>query len=127
MSLGRGVLRRRFRDCSEPNRICLRRGAASMAWRHPFDGKLSPDGMVGAPFLRRLNTGSLAMTEHKFKIGQLVYFHPRKGPGLPLFAPEGPYKVLKRLSAAAGEFQYVIRCTNASHDCVARESELRGA
>jgi hypothetical protein len=66
------------------------------------------------------------MTEHKFKIGQLVYFHPRKGPGLPLFAPEGPYKVLKRLPAAAGEFQYVIRSANASHDCVARESELRG-
>jgi hypothetical protein len=65
------------------------------------------------------------MTEHKFKIGQLVYFHPRKGPGLPL--PEGPYKVLKRLPAAAGEFQYVIRSANASHDCVARESELRGA
>jgi hypothetical protein len=67
----------------------------------------------------------LAMTEHKFKIGQVVYFHPRKKPGLPLFVPRGSYKVLKRLPLAEGEFQYVIRSTNASHDRVVRESELR--
>jgi hypothetical protein len=66
------------------------------------------------------------MAEHKFKIGQLVYFQPRKGPSLPVFVSEGPYKVLKRLPATAGELQYVIRSTMASHDCVARESELRG-
>jgi hypothetical protein len=67
------------------------------------------------------------MTEHKFKIGQLVYFHPRKGPGMPLFVPEGAYKVLKRLPAVNGQFKYVIRSTNVSHERVVRESELRGA
>jgi hypothetical protein len=67
------------------------------------------------------------MTEHKFKIGQLVNFNPRKGPGAPLFVPQGPYKVLQRLPAANGQFQYVIRCTNASHERVARESELNPA
>jgi hypothetical protein len=50
--------------------------------------------------------GSFTMAEHKFKIGQLVYFHPRKGPGSPLFVPQGPYKILQRLTAANGQFQY---------------------
>jgi hypothetical protein len=67
------------------------------------------------------------MTEHKFKIGQLVYFHPRKGPGMLLFVPEGAYKVLKRLPAVSGQLKYVIRSTNVSHERVVRESELRGA
>ena len=67
------------------------------------------------------------MTEHKFKIGQLVYFHPRKGRGMPLFVLEGAFKVLKRLPAAAGQFKYVIRSANVSHERVVRESELRGA
>ena len=57
--------------------------------------------------------------EHKFKIGQLVYFHPK--------TPEGPYKVLKRLPAANGEYQYVIRSTDGSHERVVRESELSPA
>jgi len=57
------------------------------------------------------------MTEHKFKIGQLVYYSKVSG---------GPYKVLKRLPAADGEYQYVIRSTDGSHDRVVRESELSG-
>ena len=59
------------------------------------------------------------MTEHKFKIGQLVYY-PKASGG------SGSYKVLKRLPAADGEYQYVIRCTDGSHERVVRESELSG-
>ena len=43
------------------------------------------------------------MTEHKFKIGQLVHYSKASG---------GSYKVLKRLPAADGEYQYVIRSTD---------------
>ena len=58
------------------------------------------------------------MTEHKFKIGQLVYYPKSSG---------GPYTVLKRLPAANGEYQYVIRSTDGSHERVVREGELSPA
>src|SRR5579872_5384002 len=38
------------------------------------------------------NQRLLAMTEHKFKIGQVVYFHPKKSK-LPSHAPSGPYQI----------------------------------
>jgi hypothetical protein len=95
-----------------------------MAWRHPFDGKLSPDGIVGAPFLRRLNAGSLAMAERKFKIGQRVYIHSRSRP--PLFAPRGPYKIIDRLPAAERGFEYLIRSEDGLDEHVVREGELGG-
>jgi len=44
------------------------------------------------------------MTGHKYKIGQIVYLDAKKF-YLPLGVPRGPYKVLKRLPAANGEFQ----------------------
>ena len=62
------------------------------------------------------------VTEYKFKIWQLVYFHP-KGPGQ-LRAP-GPYQITKRLPAREdGEFQYQIGSAVENHNRVARESEL---
>jgi len=63
------------------------------------------------------------MAEHKFKIGQLVYFHPQRS-RLVADAPAGPYQITRRLPAAEGEFQYVIRSTNEDHERVAKESEL---
>jgi hypothetical protein len=42
------------------------------------------------------------MAEYKFKIGQLVYIHPK-----PLLAP--PYKIIDRLQAPKLGFQYLIR------------------
>ena len=60
---------------------------------------------------------------HRFKIGQLVYYHPKKAAwsrhkGLPW-----PY--LRLLPATEdGEFQYEIKSTLEEHDRVARESEL---
>jgi hypothetical protein len=63
------------------------------------------------------------MSEHKFKIGQLVYFHP-KGVGR-VDAVPGPYQIARRLPAAEdGEFQYEIRSGYEDHSRVARESEL---
>jgi len=74
----------------------------------------------------RLDSG---VTEHKFKIGQLVYFHP-KGAVRPQFdaVPPGPYKITRRLPAAEdGECQYEIRNTLEEYNRVARESELTRA
>ena len=63
------------------------------------------------------------MTEYKFRIGQLVYFHPKVRPQLDVVP--GPYLITRRLPAAEdGEFQYEIRNTL---NRVARESELTRA
>ena len=68
------------------------------------------------------------MTEHKFKIGQLVYFHPKGAVRPPHVAVPGPYQITKRLPAAEdGEFQYEIRNTLEEYNRVARESELMRA
>ena len=62
------------------------------------------------------------VTEHKFKIGQLVYFHPKVRPQLDVVP--GPYLITKRLPATEdGECQYEIRNTLV-YNRVARESEL---
>ncbi len=56
------------------------------------------------------------MAEYKFKIGEVVYFRPKRST-LPS-APPGRYQIIRRLPATEGEFQYVIRSadeiTNAS-------------
>ena len=64
------------------------------------------------------------MIEHKFKIGQLVYFLPKRcSPGRTRHP--GPYQITKRLPAGKdGEFRYEIRSTFEEYDRVARESEL---
>jgi len=63
------------------------------------------------------------MAEHKFKIGQVVYFRPKASSG-PLSASRGTYQITRRLPAAEGEFQYVIRSANEDHERFAKESEL---
>jgi len=72
---------------------------------------------------KSVRVSSLAVTEHKFKIGQVVYLRPKTS-SLPLSASSGPYQIIKRLPATEGEFQYVIRSANEDHQRVARESEL---
>ena len=68
------------------------------------------------------------VTEHKFKIGQLVNFHPKGARRAQLDAAPGPYQITKRLPAAeGGEFQYEIRNTLEEYNRVARESELTRA
>jgi hypothetical protein len=68
------------------------------------------------------------VTEHEFKIGQLVNFHPKRAVRPPLGAAPGPYLITKRLPAAEdGECQYEIRNTLEEYNRVARESELTRA
>jgi hypothetical protein len=69
-----------------------------------------------------------AVTEHKFKIGQLAHFHPKGAKRAQLDAAPGPYLITKRVPAAKdGEFQYEIRNTLEEYNRVARESELTRA
>ena len=63
------------------------------------------------------------MAEYKFKIGQVVYFHPKKSK-LPSNAPFGSYQIIRRLPATDGEFQYVIRSAYEDNERIAREGEL---
>jgi len=42
------------------------------------------------------------MTDHNFKIGQFVYFHPKSR--VAAGAPSGPYQITRRLPASDGEF-----------------------
>ncbi len=66
------------------------------------------------------------MAEYKFKIGQVVYFRPKRST-LPSPAPPGRYQIIRRLPATEGEFQYVIRSADENHQRVAKESELSRA
>jgi len=70
-----------------------------------------------------VRVSSLAVAEHKFKIGQVVYFRPKIS-SAPVFASPGPYQIIRLRPATEGEFQYVIRSTNEDHERVAMEGEL---
>jgi len=65
------------------------------------------------------------MPSHKFRIGQVVTYRPAvRGPD----PPPGAHMIIARLppSEETGELEYRIRNLTADHECVARESELRG-
>jgi hypothetical protein len=75
---------------------------------------------------QQLQIARCRVTEHKFKIGQLVYFHPKVRPQLDVVP--GPYLITRRLPATQdGECQYEIRNTLEEYNRVARESELTRA
>jgi hypothetical protein len=59
---------------------------------------------------------------HKFKIGQEVGYSPPRGN----HAPRGMYRVTKLLPERDGQFEYLIKCFQETHERIARESELRG-
>jgi hypothetical protein len=61
------------------------------------------------------------MAEHKFKIGETVFFHA----ALPNDAPRGAYQIIRRLPASEAAFQYAIRSAHENHQRVAKEDELR--
>jgi hypothetical protein len=60
------------------------------------------------------------MAEHKFKIGERVYFNSRSQRD----ARSGPCKIIRRLPAQDGEFEYVITSEDENHQRVVKESEL---
>ena len=63
------------------------------------------------------------MAEHKFKLGQMVYYHPK---GRVIDAPtRSPYQITARLPPMDGEPQYRIRTPYEEHERAASESELR--
>jgi hypothetical protein len=65
------------------------------------------------------------MAEHKFKIGQLVHYYPKKVGRVPIDLGSGLYQIITRLRLTDdGERQYKIRNTLEQHDRVATESEL---
>src|SRR5262249_22093514 len=41
---------------------------------------------------------------HKFKVGQLVDYHPPRG----IYAPRGPYLITAQLPKRDGEFEYTL-------------------
>jgi hypothetical protein len=65
----------------------------------------------------------LAMAEHKFKIGQVVYIQNAKVRAA-LQASSGGYVVTRRLPEKDGEFQYAIRSAHEDHERVVTESEI---
>jgi hypothetical protein len=65
------------------------------------------------------------MAEHKFKIGQTVFFHAgSRGIDAPRHSP---YQITARLPPTDGEFQYRIKSIHEEHERVASEGELRPA
>jgi hypothetical protein len=72
------------------------------------------------------NLFELIQSGGKFKIGQLVYFHPKVRRQLDVVP--GPYLITRRLPTTQdGECQYEIRNTLEEYNRVARESELTRA
>jgi hypothetical protein len=61
-----------------------------------------------------------AMAGHKFKVDEVVFFHPN----VSVDAPRGAYQIIRRLPASEGTFQYVIRSAYEDHQRVAKEYEL---
>ena len=59
---------------------------------------------------------------HKFHIGQLVEFWPKKGAAIS--AARGAYEILKQLPERDGELQYRIKSSVEEHERIALESEL---
>jgi hypothetical protein len=57
------------------------------------------------------------LTDHKFKIGQLVEYHSRE-------RASGVYQVTQLLPPEGGTFQYRIRNANEPHERVVKEHEL---
>ena len=68
------------------------------------------------------------MTGHRFKIGQLVRYYPKKVRRVSIDTVSGLYQIIKRLPPADdGESQYEIRSTLELFNRIARESELMRA
>ncbi len=64
----------------------------------------------------------IEMSEHKFRIGQAVEYHPPRG----LYAPKGAYRVTAELPVRFGEFEYRIKHPRETYERVAAENDLNG-
>jgi hypothetical protein len=67
--------------------------------------------------------GGAAMSEHRFKIGQMVFFHPKGGQ---VEAPTNrPFQITARLPPTDGEPQYRVKSVYVEDEYAASERELR--
>jgi len=64
------------------------------------------------------------MAEHKFKIGQTVFFRPKSSRAINVPLNQS-FQVTRRLPDDGGQRLYRIRCTVTHGEFVANESELR--
>jgi len=62
------------------------------------------------------------MNNHKYKVGQSVYFSPN--PGL-RSAAQGDYRIVHRLPEDSGGYQYRIKSPLEPYERVAWEDQLR--
>ena len=65
--------------------------------------------------------GRSALKEHKFQIGQTVYFTARPIGHMPA---NGTYRVVKLLPSDGEDYQYRIKNANEAFERVAKESQL---
>jgi hypothetical protein len=101
------------RTCGNSLQLHSNAGEAILIWT----------GIRDAPITSQL--ARCLVTEHKFRIGQLVYFHPKGTWRSQVDAASGPYQITRRLPAAVdGELQYEVRSAVEDHNRVAKESEL---
>ena len=61
------------------------------------------------------------MKEHKFRIGQTVYFTSRP---IGHMAADGAYQVVKLLPSDGEDYQYRIKSASEAFERVAKESQL---
>jgi len=81
----------------------------SGGWR----GELVVDACVGVQ--------EMALKEHKFQIGQTVYFTSRP---IGHMAANDAYRVVKLLPSDGDDYQYRIKSNNEAFERVAKESQL---
>jgi hypothetical protein len=61
------------------------------------------------------------MPGHKFRVGQVVNYHARRGQD----APRGAYMITARLPQSDdGQFEYRIKHPSEPHERIAKENEL---
>ena len=62
-----------------------------------------------------------ALKEHRFQIGQTVYFTSRP---IGHMATNGTYRIVKLLPSEGDDYQYRIKSTSEAFERVAKESQL---
>jgi hypothetical protein len=81
-------------------------------------GKLCPQKRVGSSSFEGRR---IALKEHKFQIGQVVYFTSRP---IGHMAANSTYQVVRLLPSDGSDYQYRIKSANEAFERVARESQL---
>jgi hypothetical protein len=83
----------------------------------PFGGSTAPKRVGSSLFEGR----RIALKEHKFQIGQVVYFTSRP---IGHMAANSTYQVVRLLPSDGSDYQYRIKSANEAFERVARESQL---